>query len=109
MPDAHGAKLELGQNLGTLHLTLRNPKDTQDAQARVATIRDVRYFQGKPVTQSIKEWLESTAKALAQMRAAKPTPPKPEKVVENKPEEKRPDPPAIRELRGTASSWLQWR
>jgi pilus assembly protein CpaB len=40
--------LDLGQNKGTLHLSLRNPEDTEDAQTRPATLADLRYRQEPP-------------------------------------------------------------
>ena len=35
-------KLELGQNRGTLHLSLRNPEDSEDAKTKTATLAELR-------------------------------------------------------------------
>jgi pilus assembly protein CpaB len=44
------AKLDLGMNMGMLHLSLRNPDDNQEAKTRPATLAELRYHQEKPVT-----------------------------------------------------------
>jgi pilus assembly protein CpaB len=41
-------KLELGQNRGTLHLSLRNPGDKGDANTRIATLNGLRFKQEPP-------------------------------------------------------------
>jgi pilus assembly protein CpaB len=41
-------KLDLGQNRGTLHLSLRNPEDKGDARTRIATLAELRYQQEPP-------------------------------------------------------------
>jgi hypothetical protein len=46
-PD-HAALLDLGQNKGTLHLSLRNPEDSQAAGTRPATLADLRFRQESP-------------------------------------------------------------
>jgi pilus assembly protein CpaB len=46
-PD-QAAKLDLGQNAGTLHLCLRNPEDPSEAKTRPATLADLRFLQEKP-------------------------------------------------------------
>ena len=43
------ALLELGQNMGTLSLSLRNAEDTAQAHTRPATLADIRFRQEKPV------------------------------------------------------------
>jgi pilus assembly protein CpaB len=42
------AKLTLGQTKGTLHLTLRNPKDQMTAQVQATTVRDIQFRQEAP-------------------------------------------------------------
>jgi pilus assembly protein CpaB len=44
MPE-QSLKLELGQNRGTLHLSLRNPEDSEDAVTKTATLADLRMFR----------------------------------------------------------------
>ena len=41
-------KLDLGQNKGSLHLSLRNPEDKEAADTRPATLADLRFRQEKP-------------------------------------------------------------
>jgi pilus assembly protein CpaB len=41
-------KLDLGQNRGTIHLSLRNPEDNGDAQTRIATLAELRFRQEPP-------------------------------------------------------------
>ncbi len=41
-------KLDVGQSLGQLSLTLRNPDDRDAAKTRIVTVNEVRGFQGKP-------------------------------------------------------------
>ncbi len=41
--------LDLGQNMGQLTLSLRNPDDRSEAQTRPATLADIRYRQERPV------------------------------------------------------------
>ncbi|MBV8194505.1 MAG: Flp pilus assembly protein CpaB [Candidatus Dormibacteraeota bacterium] len=68
-------RLDLGQNKGTLHLSLRNPQDGLAARVRPATVNDIQFFREKPWDQRAKEVLRSLGDALA--RAPKPTPPPP--------------------------------
>jgi len=78
-PD-QAAKLDLGQNKGKLHLSLRNPNDNAHAIARLATIDDL-HLSRKPLASPWKDFL----KALAQAPRPKPEGPKaappPAKVV----------------------------
>lgn len=69
-PD-QAAQLDLGQNLGTLHLSLRNPHDKIPANPRVATLADLRFTQGRPFQDSIKAFFDSAAKLAAAERAAR--------------------------------------
>ena len=48
-PD-QAAKLDLGMNMGMLHLSLRNPEDDSEASTRPATLADLRYHQEKPLS-----------------------------------------------------------
>lgn len=44
------AKLDLGMNMGMLHLSLRNPEDSSEAATRPATLAELRYHQEKPLS-----------------------------------------------------------
>ena len=64
------AKLSLGQNKGTLHLTLRNPKDKLAANVRPTTVNDIQFLSEAPARpwderarDLIKAWGEAQAKA----------------------------------------------
>jgi Flp pilus assembly protein CpaB len=46
------ALLDLGQNLGNLTLSLRNPEDRMDADTRPATLADIRFRQESPAEPS---------------------------------------------------------
>jgi pilus assembly protein CpaB len=72
------AKLSLGQSKGTLHLTLRNPKDESAAIVRPTTVNDIQFLSeppGRPWDERakdlIKAWGEAQAKRPASP-AAKP-------------------------------------
>lgn len=69
-PD-QAALLDLGQNLGVLSLSLRNPEDKAEADTRPAIMADVRYRQEKPVQ------LPDTLKGLT---------PEPKKETKKEPE-----------------------
>ncbi len=62
-PD-QATKLDLGQNKGTLHLTLRNPGDNLAAQTRPATLADLRFHQEKPWDERALGVLEAFGKVL---------------------------------------------
>jgi pilus assembly protein CpaB len=97
-PD-QAAKLDLGQNRGTLHLSLRNPKDDIDAKIRPATVNDIQFLQeppGKPWDQRAKDVLMTLGEALAKGRNAQASPPPP--LAEAKPKA-RPE-VIIRTIRG---------
>lgn len=51
-PD-QAALLDLGQTLGQLALSLRNPEDKEEARTRPATLADIRYLQQKPVHKQV--------------------------------------------------------
>lgn len=42
------ARLDLGQTIGQLTLSLRNPDDTAESEANPATVKDIRFSQMKP-------------------------------------------------------------
>ena len=77
-PD-QAAKLNLGQNRGTLHLSLRNPEDDRTASTRVATVNDLQFHQEKSWGEQLKDVIEAYAKARPQTESAAqpPTPPQP--------------------------------
>lgn len=87
-PD-QAAKLDLGQNKGTLHLSLRNPEDEAAARAQPATLNGLQFHQERPWGEQIALIVEAVAKLKAAPRpeTAKPTP---------KPEN---DPPPVLEIR----------
>jgi pilus assembly protein CpaB len=66
-------KLDLGQNKGLLHLTLRHPDDNLAANARPATVAGLRMQPQKPWDERTKEVLEALGSVLAKLpRATKP-------------------------------------
>lgn len=83
-PD-QAAKLDLGQNKGTLHLSLRNPEDSAAASTRPATLADMRFHQERPWDERARGVLEAMNKLIQQARAraaqAKIAPPKEEPAV----------------------------
>ena len=60
-PD-QAAKLDLGQNRGNLHLSLRNPGDAVAANTRPATLSGLQFYQDKPWGQQALEVLEALKK-----------------------------------------------
>jgi pilus assembly protein CpaB len=75
------ARLDLGQAKGTLHLTLRNPEDTEHVATRRATLKEIGLHEEKP---PVKE--AAPPPKLVEPPSAPPPPP---------------PPLAIRTLRGT--------
>jgi pilus assembly protein CpaB len=78
-PD-QAAKVELGQNKGTLHLSLRNPSDNDHANARPATMTDLRFYQeppARPWDDRAKDFLKVLGDTLAQASRPKPEDSKP--------------------------------
>lgn len=65
--------LDLGQNKGTLHLSLRNLQDNQDTNIQPATLADLRYRQERPWDEKARGVLSVLATGLAQLRT-KPAP-----------------------------------
>jgi pilus assembly protein CpaB len=68
-------KLDLGQNRGLLHLTLRHPDDNLAANAKPATVSGLRVQPQKPWDERTKGVLDALGSALAKM----PRPTKSEK------------------------------
>jgi pilus assembly protein CpaB len=68
-PD-QGAKLELGQTKGTIHLLLRNPGDNKAARTQPATLAGIQFHQEIPWDQQLKALLQ----AVARMAAPAPKP-----------------------------------
>jgi pilus assembly protein CpaB len=87
--------LDLGQNKGTLRLSLRNLDDDRDAGVSPVTLADLRFRQEKPWDERVKGLLE----VIAKVRAQPPVPAPPTPAIAPAP----PPPPQmyIRTLRGT--------
>lgn len=64
--------LDLGQNKGTLHLSLRNQEDHEDANAQPATMLGIRFRQEKPT--SWDEKAKGVLGVLGKILARRPTP-----------------------------------
>jgi pilus assembly protein CpaB len=88
---SQAAKLALGQNRGTLQLTLRNSKDLTSAKARPATMTDIQYHPQKSWSEQVKGVFDSVGKAIANKR--------PGELVSN-PGPEGPAPAEIRTSRG---------
>jgi Flp pilus assembly protein CpaB len=95
-PD-QAAKVDLGQNMGTLHLSLRNPQDKEPGGAGVATLSDLRIFQGRPWDERLKSVLDMASKMMAARKPEKEKTETPAVAKEPPPAV----PPKIRTLRGT--------
>jgi pilus assembly protein CpaB len=65
-PD-QATKLDLGQNKGTLHLSLRHPDDNLAADTRPATMAELQWFQGKPWDERAKGLLSAFGDVMAKM------------------------------------------
>jgi pilus assembly protein CpaB len=63
-------KLDLGQNKGVLHLTLRHPDDALAANARPATVSGLRVQPQKPWDERTRAVLDALGSALAKMPRA---------------------------------------
>jgi pilus assembly protein CpaB len=73
-PD-QAAKLELGQNKGSLHLTLRNPEDSDAAKTQPATLSGLQFYQEKPWSERAKELIEAIGKLKTEKKASAPSEP----------------------------------
>ncbi|MFO0841665.1 MAG: Flp pilus assembly protein CpaB [Gemmataceae bacterium] len=88
------ADLALGQNKGTLQLSLRNPQDNKAVETRPATLDTLRLSRAKPWDEQVKGVIETIGKELSKM-------PKPEPKAEEAPKSAPPPEPfVIRTLRG---------
>jgi pilus assembly protein CpaB len=65
-PD-QAAKLDLGQNKGTLHLSLRHPDDNLPAETRPATLAELQWYQEKPWDERAKGLLAALGEAMGKM------------------------------------------
>ncbi len=75
-PD-QAAKLSLGQNKGTLHLTLRNPNDQAPAKVRPTTVNDIQFLSeapARPWDERAKDLIKAVGEAMAKARPAAPSP-----------------------------------
>ena len=74
-PDQAGL-LDLGQNMGTLSLSLRNPEDLAEAQTDPATVNLLRFTQRQPVPSASSEerlqWLKTPQKWLTAAAVSMP-------------------------------------
>jgi pilus assembly protein CpaB len=105
-PD-QAAKLDLGQNKGTLHLSLRNHADDKAAVTRPATLADLRFMQEKPWDERARGLLDSLAKVLAARPPVAPAPkPEPAPAV-SAPTQPAPRPIMIHTLRGNHAGKVQ--
>jgi pilus assembly protein CpaB len=86
------AKLSLGQNKGTLHLTLRNPKDELAANVRPTTVNDIQFLSEAPA-RPWDERAKDLLKAWGEAQAKRPPPPPAQRQVTPK--------KTIRTLRGS--------
>ena len=72
---AQAAKLDLGQNKGTLHLSLRNIDDALSDKTASATMHELRFHQEKPWDERTKGVFAAVGKALSENRKSSPSPP----------------------------------
>ena len=73
---SQAAKLSLGQNKGTLHLTLRNPKDELAAAVRPTTVNDIQFLSdapARPWDERAKDVFKAMGEALAKAPARDPS------------------------------------
>jgi pilus assembly protein CpaB len=75
---SQAAKLSLGQNRGTLHLTLRNPDDQLAANVRPTTVNDIQFLgeaPSRPWDERAKDLIKAWGEALAKRQPAPSAPP----------------------------------
>lgn len=101
-PD-QAAKLDLGQNRGTLHLSLRHPNDNKAAETRPATLAQLQGYQEKPWTDQAKEVIS----AIGQLMEKKDKETKEEKATRQAKTIQPRVPLEIRTLRGRATGVVQ--
>jgi pilus assembly protein CpaB len=93
------AKLDLGQNKGTLHLSLRHPKDTTPAMTVPATLKAIQFDQEKPWDERAINLVAAFAKIMAQApKETRPAVPAPAPEVPNLTQ--------VQMLKGTSESWV---
>jgi len=95
---SQAAKLSLGQTKGTLHLTLRNPKDQLAANIRPTTVNDIQFLSdasARPWDERAKALIKAWGEALAKRPA--PPPPARAEVTPMK---------SIRTLRGSSEGMV---
>jgi pilus assembly protein CpaB len=71
------AKLSLGQSKGSLHLTLRNPKDLLAANVRPTTVNDIQFLSeapARPWDERAKDLIKAWGEALAKRPLPPPSP-----------------------------------
>jgi pilus assembly protein CpaB len=73
--------LDLGQTKGTLHLSLRNPEDHDNARTRPATLAALRFHQDRPWDERLKGVFEAFGKALEKRAPAVSKAPTPRPTV----------------------------
>jgi pilus assembly protein CpaB len=75
-PD-QSAKLDLGQNAGTLHLSLRNPDDTAETKTKPATLAELRQLEQPRKEKEQPKVKETVKEAPPAPPPAPPAPPPP--------------------------------
>jgi pilus assembly protein CpaB len=91
------AKLNLGMNKGTLHLSLRNPTDEVNKKPAPALMSDIRPTPPEPPKVVVKE----------EKKPEPPPPPPPPVVVETPKPKAPPLPPGIRVIKGAQESIIR--
>lgn len=94
-------KLDLGQNKGTLHLSLRNPDDHRRAEGRPATLAGLEGYQEAPWDVRAKGVIDSLGKVLALRPPVEARPAPAESAQPTEIAEPAPAPRALRIYRGT--------
>jgi pilus assembly protein CpaB len=94
-------KLDLGQNKGTLHLSLRNPDDHRRAEGRPATLAGLEGYQEAPWDVRAKGVIDSLGKVLALRPPVEARPAPAESAQPTEIADPAPAPRAIRIYRGT--------
>jgi len=100
-PD-QAAKLDLGQNRGTLHLSLRSPNDNDAAVTRPATLKDMEFYQERPWGEQAKDVINALGKLWEgrKKEEKEEEPARLAKVNRKRPPATPPQPMEIRTLRG---------
>jgi pilus assembly protein CpaB len=93
------ASLDLGQNKGTLHLSLRHPRDTAPTSTVPATLKAIQFDQKKPWDERAMNLMAAFAKAMAQI-------PKEKEARRAVPSSEASSPFHVQTLKGTYESWV---